>query len=182
MSKNIGFLIGSLRKNSFNKTIAKYVISKLPDAFEADIIDIRDLPLYNQDTEFPTPNSVDKMRQQVDRDAGLWIVSPEYNSAIPGALKNALDWLSRPVAPNESGIPSIIANKPVAITGAGGRNKTANTRKALVELTTFMGMKPLRETLGIQVPGEAFMTDQFELSDKQQKELDKQLSNFLSLL
>jgi chromate reductase len=101
---------GSLRKQAFSKAI----LLALADATEADAqfeyADIGDLPLFNQDLYVdPLPPAVERFRSQIAAADGLVIASPEYNHGIPGVLKNALDWVSRP----HNGSP--LKNKPVLI-------------------------------------------------------------------
>ncbi|WP_373987270.1 NADPH-dependent FMN reductase [Duganella sp. BuS-21] len=101
---------GSLRKQAFSKAI----LLALADATAADAqfeyADIGDLPLFNQDLYVdPLPPAVERFRSQIAAADGLVIASPEYNHGIPGVLKNALDWVSRP----HNGSP--LKNKPVLI-------------------------------------------------------------------
>lgn len=182
MAKKIVFLVGSLRKKSFNKVLANYIASQLPAEYQTDSIQIADIPLLNQDTEFPTPTAVKDFRQKVAAADGLWIVSPEYNGTIPGGLKNALDWLSRPTEPGKQGIPQFLLKKPVAISGAGGRAKTSGTRKDLVRLLKYMGLSPLEDTVGLQVSGEAFATDNFSLSSEQKEEVKQEVKKFVAFI
>lgn len=89
---------GSLRKNSFNTAVLTSVLEAPITGVETTIVSIGDLPLYNQDNDGdPQPENVRRLRQIVGECDGLVICSPEYNSGVPGVLKNAIDWLSRPV-------------------------------------------------------------------------------------
>lgn len=182
MTKKITMIVGSLRKNSFNQTLANYIKNHLPNGFEAEVADISGLPFFNQDTEFPTPDAVSHFRDSVASADGLWIVSPEYNGTFPGGLKNALDWLSRPTQPDKMGIPAFLLKLPVTISGVGGKAKTAGARTDLIKLTKFMGMDPMQKSVGLQLPMEAFMTDHFELSDQQKVELDQQIRDFTNFI
>src|SRR6478609_7135996 len=92
----IGIIVGSLRRDSFNRKIANSIAAFTTDWLECDFIEIGDLPLYNQDHESdPTP-AVAKFRDAVRAVDGILFVSPEYNRGVPGALKNAIDVGSRP--------------------------------------------------------------------------------------
>ncbi|MBP2057158.1 NAD(P)H-dependent FMN reductase [Lactobacillus colini] len=183
MTKQITFIVGSLRKDSFNKTLANYIIEKLSKIdFKIEFASIGDIPLMNQDIEFPAPVAVSTLRTQVENSDALWIVSPEYNGTIPGVLKNALDWLSRPVQQGTFGAPEFLINKPVAISGAGGKDAAAGFIHDLVKLMKFMGLAPFEETVGLQIPTEAFMTNKFELSDEQKAKIDKQIQDFIDSL
>ena len=99
--KKVLLIVGSLRKESFNLQLAKLAAEMLKDKVQVSILHYADLPFMNQDIEFPTPESVARVRQEVLAADGIWIFSPEYNYQIPGVLKNLLDWLSRPLVPND---------------------------------------------------------------------------------
>ncbi|WP_101773393.1 NADPH-dependent FMN reductase [Peptostreptococcus faecalis] len=92
---NIGILVGSLRKESYNMKIAKYIVDKYPEKANFEIVEIRDFPLFNSDLEEDVPESVLRAKSIIKDKDGIIIVSPEYNHSIPGVLKNALDWFSR---------------------------------------------------------------------------------------
>ena len=94
--KKVLLIVGSLRKESFNLQLAKLAEEMLKDKTQVSILYYADLPFMNQDMEFPAPESVARVRQEVLAADGIWIFSPEYNYQIPGVLKNLLDWLSRP--------------------------------------------------------------------------------------
>ena len=91
--KKVLLIVGSLRKESFNLQLAKLAEEMLKDKVQVSILYYADLPFMNQDIEFPTPESVVRVRQEVLAADGIWIFSPEYNYQIPGVLKNLLDWL-----------------------------------------------------------------------------------------
>ncbi|MDY4853907.1 MAG: NADPH-dependent FMN reductase, partial [Prevotella sp.] len=92
--KKILFIIGSLRKESFNKKLAKEVEEMLARRATVEYLDYSDVPLMNQDIEFPAPEAVKRVREKVAEADALWIFSPEYNYSYPGHLKNLIDWLS----------------------------------------------------------------------------------------
>jgi NAD(P)H-dependent FMN reductase len=98
--KNILFIVGSLRAESLNKRLAHVVARQLPEGYEASFFDIATLPHYSSDLEGEnTPASVTAFRSAIRAADGLYITAPEYNFAIPGVLKNAIDWASRPMIP-----------------------------------------------------------------------------------
>lgn len=99
MTKKIGILVGSLRKDSYNKIVAKQFAELLPEGFEAKFIEIGDLPFYNEDLEVEgsVPEAWTRLRNNVNEVDGLFFVTPEYNRSVPAALKNALDVGSRPM-------------------------------------------------------------------------------------
>jgi len=96
--KKIGLIVGSLRKESYSLMIAKYLLKELNKNNEVSIIEIKDLPLYNEDidTKENEPKAYKDFRNKVKNSDAFIIISPEYNRGIPGALKNALDVGSRP--------------------------------------------------------------------------------------
>lgn len=98
MTKKIGFFIGSLREDSYNKKVAEAFASLLPEGYESVFVKIDDLPFYNEDLETPenAPEAWTRFRNEVKDLDGVIFVSPEYNRSIPAVLKNALDVGSRP--------------------------------------------------------------------------------------
>ena len=109
MSKKIGIIAGSLRKESYSKKIAKNVLSMAPEGFEFSIISIDDLPVYNQDFDDEEIESYNSFRSTVNGVDGIIFITPEYNRSVPSALKNAIDVGSRPYG------QSVWNNKPAAI-------------------------------------------------------------------
>lgn len=87
--KKIGILVGSLRKDSYNKIVAKQFAELLPEGFEAKFIEIGDLPFYNEDLEVEgsVPEAWTRLRNDVNEVDGLFFVTPEYNRSVPAALK-----------------------------------------------------------------------------------------------
>ena len=106
-------LNGSLRRDSYNGALLRIAAEELAPV-ELVLFDrLADLPAYNQDAEAgPTPEPVQHLRAAIARADGVLIATPEYNASIPGALKNTLDWASRPFPAN------VLRRKPVAIIGA----------------------------------------------------------------
>ncbi|MFC3803260.1 NADPH-dependent FMN reductase [Cohnella sp. GCM10012308] len=112
--KKIGIIVGSLREQSYNRMIAATVPELgLEEEAAYEYISIADLPLYNADLDTGDgPEAVRLYREAIRGADGLLIVSPEYNSGIPGVLKNALDWASTPTR------TAALIHKPVGIVGA----------------------------------------------------------------
>jgi chromate reductase len=134
-------IAGSLRKNSLNKSLLESAIELQPDNMEIEIFDISDIPLYNEDTRvLGEPEPVKLFKEKIDEADALLIATPEYNYSIPGVLKNAIDWASRP--PTDSPLNG----KPLAIMGAGGRMGTVRAqnhlRQIAVEVNMFTMNKP----------------------------------------
>ena len=176
--KKVLFIIGSLRAKSFNRQVAHVAKELIGSNAEVQELDYSNLPLLNQDIEQPEPKVVARIRKAVAEADGLWIFTPEYNMSYPGHLKNLLDWLSRPVKFMDYSTPTCINGKRVAICGAGGKATTADCRKKLTELLTFMKAEVLSEQVGIAVPAEAWSTDVLTLTQEQKAQL-KALANKL---
>ncbi len=102
-------MVGSLRKDSYNRQLVKTLEKRYQHLFEVDIVDIGVLPYYNEDEEMNPPIEVDSFKKKIAESDGVLISTPEFNWSIPGVLKNALEWLSRVDKP--------IAGKPVISMG-----------------------------------------------------------------
>ncbi|MFC1696210.1 NADPH-dependent FMN reductase [Pseudomonadota bacterium] len=112
MSSILG-ISGSLRKDSYNSALLQAAKGLFPEVITVG--SMKDIPLYNADVEADgVPDAVLNLKQQLADAAGLLLVSPEYNSSVPGVLKNTIDWLSRP----SMDIRNVFRNKPVAVMGA----------------------------------------------------------------
>lgn len=183
MSKKVLFIVGSLREKSFNRTVAEYISSKLEEkGIGTSFLDYSKLPFFNQDTEFPAPNEVEKVRTDVKGATALWIVTPEYNGSVPGALKNFLDWISRPVVQGNFGAPEFVKGKLVAVSGVAGKSEASFVISQISELLTRMGLNLLEEKVGLALPAEAFQTGIFNLSDEQKTKLDNEIKLFVEKL
>jgi chromate reductase len=131
---------GSLRKASFNAALLRANVELAPPGVEIEIADISAFPLYNEDVRgagLPAP--VEKLRTQIARADGLLFVTPEYNYSVPGVLKNAIDWASRP--PNQP-----FAGKPTGIQGASfGVGGTMRAQYHLRQMAVFLDMHILNK-------------------------------------
>ena len=179
--KKVLLIVGSLRKESFNLQLAKLAEEMLKDKVQVSILYYADLPFMNQDIEFPTPESVARVRQEVLAADGIWIFSPEYNYQIPGVLKNLLDWLSRPMISNDWERGSAAKGKSVTISGVAGRSGAAGIRKHLSALLEVMSMKLIGGMgTGISADAESFATNKLHLSEENHAALQAQAELFLS--
>lgn len=141
MSKTIGIIIGSLRKNSFSQSIASFVKENAPDGLNFKIIDIGDLAIYNQDYDTANaPANYETFRNEVKAVDGVLFITPEHNRSIPAVLKNALDVGSRPYGANVwSGKPgAIISQSPGGIGGFGANHH-------LRQILTFLNVPTLAQ-------------------------------------
>lgn len=133
-------LCGSLREKSINKGLLRAATSLAPDGIEIETFDIGILPLFNQDFENNPPQAVTEFKQKIKESDAILFVTPEYNYSIPGVLKNAIDWGSRP-----SG-KSAWSGKAAAIMGASGPRGTVRAqlhlRQMFVTLNIYSFNKP----------------------------------------
>ncbi len=133
---------GSLRRGSYNRALLRAAVELAPEEIEITHQVLDDVPLYNADVEAAgVPEPVETLRRAVEAADGVLIASPEYNSGIPGVLKNAVDWLSRPPR------PQAFDGKPVAIVGAtpgrfGTRAAQYQLRQVLTPLNALMMAQP----------------------------------------
>ncbi|MCT2225652.1 NADPH-dependent FMN reductase [Microbacterium paraoxydans] len=138
MTHRIGYLIGSLASDSINRVLATALVRLAPPDLELVEIPIRDLPLYNRDDELEPVAAVTAFKSAVEQADGLLLVSPEYNRSIPGALKNAIDWGSRPWGHNS------FARKPTGIIGAStGAIGTAVMQSSMRSVLSFLNAPQL---------------------------------------
>ena len=182
MNKKILFIVGSIRKNSLNRQLAKAAEEIIGERADITFLEYADLPYMNQDIEFPAPEAVERVRKQVRDADGIWIFTPEYNYQIPGVLKNLLDWLSRPVVSGERSTAAAFG-KPVTISGAGGKGKTAGCRKNLDALLEAMRMQVMKENeTGLALSPEEFAGSTLAMDDERKRQLSAQAEAFLELL
>lgn len=155
-------IVGSLRKNSFNKQLEAMAEQELGDRASVSVLDWSEVPVFNQDEEFPTPKSVAEARAAVNEADAIWIFTPEYNHSVPGSLKNLFDWLSRPL---EDGTPSVLTGKVMTMSGVGGLNTLRYAFAAWMPSLTLFKMRivPVPFT-GVTLNREMFSTDKLELN------------------
>lgn len=128
-------LVGSLRRDSYNRSVLRAAQDLAPDGMTITEHPLHDIPLYNYDVEQQgDPEAVSAYKQAIDAADVVLIITPEYQHGIPGVLKNALDWASRP--PSQSPLQG----KPVAIMGASpGMTGTARAQTQLRQTLTYNG-------------------------------------------
>jgi chromate reductase len=152
---DVAVLVGSLRKESFNRKMAKALQALAPPSLNLEIVEIGNLPLYPQDDDAnPPPNSA-KFKARIQRADAVIFVTPEYNRSVPGVLKNAIDIASRPYGKSAwSGKPAaVVTVSPGAIGGFGANH---HLRQSLV----FLDMPTLQQP-------EAYIGGAAELFDAQ---------------
>ncbi len=138
---------GSLRQGSHNADLLRGAAAAAPDGVDIELYHgLKEIPPYDDDDDVPgdQPLAVQRFKEALDSADGILIATPEYNSSIPGVLKNALDWASRPL------LESPVRNKPVAVLSSstgmfGGVWAAAETRKVMGAL----GARPIEDTIAV---------------------------------
>jgi chromate reductase len=138
MAYQIAVVVGSLRKDSFNRQLAHAVTSLAPEGFSFEFLDIGVLPLYSQDYDADYPEVARKFKQQIEAADALLFVTAEYNRSIPGVLKNAIDWGSRPWGKNSwRGKPGAVLGTSVGAIGTAIAQQHLRTVLAYLDVPTL---------------------------------------------
>jgi chromate reductase len=152
--KILGFA-GSLRKGSYNRMALRIATKVSPANVEIEVFDLEGIPQFNQDLEQTPPEKVKQFKAKIRGADAILIATPEYNYSIPGVLKNAIDWASRPYGDN------VFEGKPVGLMGASiGNLGTARAQYHLRQSFVFLNMFPLNQP-EVMIPdaGEKFDED-----------------------
>lgn len=177
MSKTLSILgiAGSLRQNSYNRAALRAARSLAPADVQIDEFMLDGIPAYSQDNEKQPPEHVVALKARVRAADAILIATPEYNYSIPGVLKNAIDWASRPYG------DSAWAGKPVAIMGASiGTLGTARAQYHLRQCFVFLNMYPLNQPEVMIGNASQRFDEAGNLSDAQSRELIGKLIQTLS--
>lgn len=171
---NILGFAGSLRKGSYNKSLLRTAAELAPKDAKIEIFDLEGIPQFNQDFESQPPERVKEFKKKIKAADAILIATPEYNYSIPGVLKNAIDWASRPYTDNS------FEGKPVAIMSVSiGMLGAARAQYHLRQCFIFLNMYPMNRP-EIMVP---FAPEKFDencnLKDEQTK---KRVAEFLKAL
>lgn len=181
--RTILFIVGSLRKGSFNRQMAHAAEKAVGSRAEVRYLDFADLPYMNQDIEYPAPEAVARVRQTITEADGLWFFTPEYNASYPGLLKNLLDWLSRPLLPNNYATPTPVNGKPATLCGAAGKSAAMNSIGKLIPLLEMMKLDLMLEPLtSVALPPESWTSGDLVLNPEQEQSLQAQADAFLAKL
>jgi chromate reductase, NAD(P)H dehydrogenase (quinone) len=176
MQKSIKILgiAGSLRKGSYNRAALKTAQKMLPDNVILEIFELDKIPPFSQDLEKQLPESVVDLKEKIRSADTILFVTPEYNKSIPGVLKNAIDWASRPHGDNSWN------SKPVAIMGASvGMLGTANAQYHLRQVCINLNVYPLnRPEVMIANAADKF-DNEGNLTDQKTREKIKELLDAL---
>lgn len=139
-SQRIGVVVGSLRRDSFNRRLAQALASMAPEGWAFEILEIRELPPYDQDDDASPAEPVQRFKARIAGCRGVVFVTPEYNRSIPGVLKNALDHGSRPYG------RSVWNGKPAGVLGISpGAIGTALAQQHLRSVLAYLAMPTLTQ-------------------------------------
>ena len=137
--KILGFA-GSLRKESYNRSVLRAAVTLIPEGAQLDTFELDNIPPYNQDHEREPPQAVRAFKAAIKAANAILIVTPEYNYSVPGVLKNAIDWASRPYGDNAWN------GKTVGVMGASvGMLGTSRAQYHLRQMFVFLNMFPLNQ-------------------------------------
>ncbi|MGC8537987.1 MAG: NADPH-dependent FMN reductase [Candidatus Micrarchaeia archaeon] len=135
-------IAGSLRRDSYNRALLRAIADMAPEGIKIEIYELDNIPLYNQDIDTPEnmPEGVRDFKKKIKEADAILFVTPEYNRSIPGVLKNAIDWASRPYGDNS------FDDKPVATIGAtDGALGTAVVQYHMREIFSFLNAHPMEK-------------------------------------
>ena len=164
---------GSLRRGSHNASLLRAAGELLPATYELVVWDgLKDVPPYDEDDDVqPAPPAVDALRDAVANADAVLIATPEFNSSIPGALKNALDWASRPIATN------VFRNKPVAVIGSStGMFGAVWAQAELRKVLGAMGARVVEVEIAVGHAAEKFDAAGILVDDDVREQLEDALS------
>jgi len=142
MSKPVRILgiAGSLRRDSYNRATLRAAMELAPEGASIETFELDDIPAFNQDDEQNPPAKIVELKQRIREVDAILFVTPEYNYSVPGVLKNAIDWASRPYG------DSAWNGKPAAIMGASvGAIGTARAQYHLRQMMVFLNMFPVNQ-------------------------------------
>ncbi|QBX56028.1 NAD(P)H-dependent oxidoreductase [Nocardioides seonyuensis] len=138
MTYQVGYFVGSLSSTSINRTLSEALIGLAPKDLEFSEIPIADLPLYSPDFDADYPPEAQALKQAIGESDAILFVTPEYNRSIPGALKNAIDWASRPWGQNS------FDHMPAGVIGASvGQIGTAVAQQSLRAVLSFCNARQM---------------------------------------
>jgi chromate reductase len=171
----LGFA-GSLRKDSYNKTLLRVTAQLVPKEAVLETFDLEGIPPFNEDLEIQMPQRVKEFKAKIRAADAILIVTPEYNYSIPGVLKNAIDWASRPYPDNS------FDGKPVAVMGAStGMLGTARAQYHLRQSFVFLNMHPINSPEVFVAYAEEKFDENGGLKDaKTKKKIVQMLENLIA--
>jgi len=163
-------IAGSLRRASYNRAALRAATQLTPEEAVIDVFELDGIPGFNQDEERNPPALVVDLKQRIRAADAILLVTPEYNYSVPGVLKNAIDWASRPYG------DSAWSGKPVAIMGASiGATGTARAQYHLRQMFVFLNMFPINQPEVMIANAAARFDAEGNLTDEAAKDLIRRL-------
>ncbi|MES2626618.1 MAG: NAD(P)H-dependent oxidoreductase [Pseudomonadota bacterium] len=171
----IAVIVGSLRKDSFNRKLATAIAKLAPADFTFKQLEIGDLPLYNQDDDGQPAAAVKRLKSEILAAKGLLFVTPEYNRSMPGVLKNALDHASRPYG------QSAWAGKPGAVIGASiGSGGTAMAQQHLRNVLAYLDVPTMGQPEAFVHVKEGLFDDNGNIGEGSKEFLQKWMDTYVA--
>ena len=171
----IAVIVGSLRRDSFNRQLANAIAKLAPPEFSFTQVDISDLPLYNQDDDANPPPSVVRFKGEIAAAKGLLFVTPEYNRSLPGVLKNAIDHGSRPYG------QSAWAGKPAGVLGVSvGAIGTAMAQQHLRNILAYLDVPTLGQPEAFIQAKDGLFDDSGEIGASSRKFLQDWIDRYVA--
>jgi len=165
----LGFA-GSLRKNTYNKALLRAATELMPKDAKLEIFDLEGIPPFNQDLETQMPEKVKEFKAKISAADAILIATPEYNYSIPGVLKNAIDWASRPYGDNS------FEGKPVAVMSASiGMLGGARAQYHLRQTFVFLNMYPINRPEVIVTFASQKIDEKGRITDETTREFIREL-------
>ena len=173
----IGVVVGSLRRDSFNRKLADGLVRLGPADFSFKHLQIDDLPFYNQDDDANQAPSVKRLKSEIAACQGILFVTPEYNRSMPGVLKNAIDNASRPYG------HSAWAGKPAGVIGASvGPIGTAMAQQHLRNVLAYLDVPTLGQPEVFMQAREGVMDKDGKLSDSTRQFLEGWMTQYVAFV
>jgi len=161
---------GSLRKGSYNRALLQAAVELVPEDANLEIFELHGIPLFNQDLEASPPERVKEFKRKIRAADALLIATPEHNYSVPGVVKNAIDWASRPYGDNS------FEGKPVAIMSAStGMLGGARAQYHLRQTFVFLNMYPINKPEVFVTFARQKFDDEGRLLDEKAKEVIREL-------
>ncbi|UCV05152.1 NADPH-dependent FMN reductase [Dechloromonas denitrificans] len=171
-------IVGSLRKNSYNRFALKAAHELLPEGAMLGLVELHGIPIYDQSTELTPPPAVVEFRRRIRSADAILFATPEYNYSVPGCLKNAIDWASRPYG------ESAWAGKPAAVMGVSiGSLGTARAQYHLRQILVALNMPTVNQPEVMIGNAERRFTEDGKLTDEPtRKQIQKLLLALTALV
>ncbi|MEO8409347.1 MAG: NAD(P)H-dependent oxidoreductase [Propionivibrio sp.] len=170
----IAVVVGSLRRDSFNRKLATAMVKLGPPDFSFRFVEIGDLPLYNQDDDANPADSVKRVKAEIAASQGIIFVTPEYNRSIPGVLKNAIDHASRPYG------QSAWAGKPAGVVGVSvGLTGTAMAQQHLRNILGYLDVPTMGQPEAFIQAKDGLFDDAGNIGEASQAFCQKWMDHFV---